>query len=169
VETERALETQRAKLLRLLAGWLALVGLMSGGPLRIEVPRWLRVFLVSLVTRAELAAQSLVVVAACVAARNGGRALELHPASLPFKRLVSPVDDVPSTQELLRRMTALRALLENLPRHGMRLLRRARQKTGRSMWWIVCEAAISPHLVLADSRIERPPDKSVRAFRPLCV
>ena len=164
MEMERALETQQGKLLRLLAGWFAVVGFMSLGPLRVELPQWMRAFLDSVLIRAEFAAQNLIWVAAYVAAKKGmGGTAGLRPRSIPFLKPVDSLDPVPSTQALLRRMKALRRLLETLPRQGVRMLRRrARNKLKRSFWGTVWPVDLAPALSrvcgLVAPRIERPPD-----------
>lgn len=166
---ERALETQRVKLLRLLVEWFAIVGFLSLGPLRVELPRWLRAFLASLLIRAELAAQNLICVAACVAANKGmGQSAAPRVASLPYVKPNDSDDTVPSTQALIRRMKALRGLLENLSRHGLRMLRRragTKSKRARAVWPIGCEHSLSRDQALADPRIDRPPDKARRDER----
>jgi len=163
---ERALEIQRVKLLRLLAGWFAIVGFLSAGPLRLELPRWMRAFFAALLIRAEFAAQSLVWVAACVAAKKtASPSTQLHAASLPFIKPIASGDPVPSTQALLHRMKALMALLENLPRHGLRLLRRrvrgkSKQPRLAAEWRSDSGSSLSRVRGLADQRIDRPPDKA---------
>ncbi len=158
---ERTLETQRVKLLRLLAGWFTIVELVSMGPLRVELPRWMRSFLQTVLIRAEFAAQSLVIVAACVAVKNGaGGSLPCRAPSVRCSHPTEYADDVPSTLAILRRMRALRALLKDLPRRGLRLLRTARRpRTARCQSSVV----VIPELhdwALAARRIERPPDKA---------
>jgi len=168
VEMERALETQRVKLLRLLAGWLAVVEIVSVGPLRLELPGWARSFLLSLLIRAEFAAQCLVLVAASLAVKNGSA--KRHPAPLPFVKPVGCADDVPSTEMLLRRMRSLRALLNDLSRHGARLLKK-RAKRSRPVRGsrVVFAAPCLRDWALADRRIERPPDKCRMSGLPILL
>jgi len=170
---ERALETQRVKLLRLLAGWVAVVEVLSLGPLQIELPRWVRSFFVSILTRAEFAAQSLVFVSACLSRKNGSRGSvrEGSAASREMPRAV-PIgcaDDVPSTKALLHRMNALRALLRGLRRHRFRLTQR--RAVGRNPRSVGCSRSLRDRWIMLapwpvrDARViqpkvERPPDKS---------
>ena len=79
VDFKRALETQRVKLLRLLAGWVFMLGILSGGPFALPVPRWVRAFFETLVIRAEYAAQSLVQVSVYLNTSAGWLIQSEHP------------------------------------------------------------------------------------------
>lgn len=171
VEIERALEIQRAKLLRLLAGWLVIVEWMPFAPFVGDAPRWLRSFLGALVTRAEFAAQSLVIVSARLQAQNGrGILVMAQSRSFAFANVdASRFGDVPSSKALAHRMRALRALLEDLPRAGHRFLRRCEdrrtaQASDAARPFEREPFALSPERLLRaapfERRIERPPDKS---------
>jgi hypothetical protein len=68
-------------------------------------------------------------------------------------------------------MRALRAVLRDLPRHALRLLRRVEKRARRALCSVrPSQCAASNRSVLLDdwrlpaSRIERPPDKSVPRF-----
>ena len=173
LEMERALETQRVKLLRLLAGWVAVVEIVSMGPLQIELPHWMRSFLASLLTRAEFATQNLVFVSACLAVKRGSRdSMRPGPTVPPVSSQRDESDAVPSTKALLHRMQVLRALLRDLPRHGFRLTRRAARKAPTakgfrsvrdglraSASWGLSEEIAAP------GRVARPPDKSLAMIR----
>ncbi len=122
---ERAVETQRLKLLRLLAGWLAVVAFLSAAPISPAWTLWVRSFLSSVLARAEAAAQCLIFVEARrIAQARGG---EVDPAWLSQRHfeLLSVCDGTPPSLAVLRRrLVALRGLLNSLPRRGLRLLRR---------------------------------------------
>ena len=161
---ERALEAQRVKLLRLLTGWFAVVALLSGGPFALPLPRWVRAFLRDMLTRAEYAAQCLVLVSARLQAGDRGVAVQNAPVSFLPLLSVQPVEDVPSTQILLCRMRALRRLLETLPRHGRRLLRSARPKkvAGPSAFWRHPKRGFAAMVAVPQwiaPEVERPPDR----------
>ena len=160
VDLKRALETQRAKQLRLLAGWVVMLGVLSGGPLALPVPRWIRAFFETLLIRAEYAAQNLVRVSVCLQAAGG----LVDPISAP-RPCVGAFDDVPSAQALIRRMIALREVLENLSHHARRLLR-VQKIAGAAFDFTASSQMVKMRGWLRpDStdwtapRIERPPDK----------
>ena len=169
VDLERALEAQRVRLLRLLTGWLAVVALMSGGPLALPLPRWLRAFFADLLIRVEFAAQCMVQVSACLQAGQSGTVSSLRP--MPVLRPAHSVDDVPSVVALLRRMKTLRRLLRDLPRHGRRLLRRceSRRVSRRTSWAGLSRGASGfamPQWIVPE--VERPPDVVGTIFVTLC-
>jgi len=164
---ERTLETQRVKLLRLVTGWLAVVVLVSGGSL--GLPRWARSFLADLIVRAEFAAQCLVLVSARLQTNERWAVAEDSPASVSRSEGGGAVDETPSVAVLLRRMKALRRVLQDLPRFGRRLLRplrgsegekRVRCSTGRTH---PIDVAPAPPEWVAP-RVERPPDKGSLRF-----
>lgn len=155
---ERALETRRIKLLRLLAGWFFLAGFVSRGAFVLPLPRDVRRFLDSLVIRAELAAQYLLYASVRL---RGGNARVIFGA-LPAPWSVRDVQDVPSVEALCRRMLALRDLLENLPREARRLVRKhADRRAGRlpraARTTRAATAPVIGHPARAP-RAERPPD-----------
>ena len=157
MDFERAIETERVRLLRLLTWWLALVGVLSGGPFQVPLPRWVCGFLDTLLPRAELAAQCLLTASTC-----------LHRAGNPVVSIDTPKpiasrapDDVPSSTALLRRMTVLRDLLENLSRYALRQSAQ-RQKSSPFDWtrrnFDIDERAASMHRPWFAPRLARPPD-----------
>ncbi len=158
MEIERALETQRVKLLRLLTGWFAVVVLLSVGPF--AAPRWARVFLDDLLVRAEFAAQCLVRVSAGLQADARWAVV----AEVPSLSESDSVDGVPSTAVLIRRMKALRRLLQDLPRYGRRMLRpldahESAATFGNSLMNLDRTHRVSPQWIAPG--VERPPDKCV--------
>ena len=162
VDLERALETQRVKMLRLLTGWLVALALVSGGPLAVPLPRWVRAIFADLLVRAELAAQCLVQVSARLQAGHRWGVVEAAPSSFAPIAAAFRDDDVPSTASLLRRMGLLRRLLQNLPRFGRRLLRRvdagaALGPFGYSSVYDCPAPSATPQWIAPG--IERPPDR----------
>ena len=164
VGLERALETQRVRLLRLLTGWLAVVAVLSAGPLAVPLPLWARAYFDDLLIRAELAAQYMVQVSARIQARGefgSAGATCVAPASLDLVP-----EDVPSTAALLRRMRALRRVLLDLQRFGLRLLRRREGRAARPAvtWEHLTHSVLRfdvPQWIAPT--VERPPDR-VSAF-----
>jgi len=159
---ERALETQRLRLLRLVTGWLAVVTLMSVGPVAVPLPRCVRSFLSDLLARAECAVQNLIFVSARVqAGENWFVANDVRGCPVPL-RDGSVADDVPSVAVLIRRMKAVRRMLLALPRYGRRLLRRLRP--ARSVSPPAFEAGSSRDVLRSAFSqwivpgVERPPD-----------
>lgn len=169
MDIERDMERLRLRLLRLVAGWLVAVAFLSAAPFSCAVTRWVGEFLFSVLSKAEAAAQSLVFVQArLLAARSGGR---VDSACLRDFRLRDTGKDEPdlALATLRKRLDALRALLEDLPRSGARLLRRAEKRARRLLGTERERPALpSPATLdgaalciwrLATLRIERPPDK----------
>jgi len=162
VDIERALEIQRLKLLRVLAGLAAVLSLVSLAPAVSMLPQWARSFVASVLVRAEAAAHNLVIVAACglLRTRATGLANGVSFPSLPFAALP---ENGASGDVLLRRITLLRAVLKDLPRHANRMIARMMKSKSEpreaSPDWNF-SAGI---LVMLDApnlaRIERPPDK----------
>lgn len=160
MEIERRLEIQRLRLLRLLAGLALLVGLVSRAPAVSMLPAWVHAHVASVLARAERAAENLVIVAACL----------LSQARVGVAPCAVCSDDAPlavSGARLLRRIAALQSVLNDLPRHAERLLKRlakARRKDGTresAAVWPVETVAVQHHPVDFDERVERPPDKRV--------
>jgi hypothetical protein len=160
VGLERALETRRVRLLRLLTGWLAVVAMLSGGPLAVPLPRSVRAVFADLLIRAELAAQYMVYVSARLQAR--GEVAKIFAQSPRLFPVALAVDEVPSTAALLRRMRALRRLLWDLPRRGRRLLRHLRLKAMGRAAKPDASARSATDLTLPQwiaPCVEHPPDK----------
>lgn len=127
VGIERAIQTQRNALLRLLAGWLALMLMLSALPVSPVWTRRVRVFLSGFVGVAEAAARYLVIAQARVIARRLGMTDPVRDARLVFDS--SPLrcsegGEPLTLAELRVRMLALRCLLKHLPGRGLRLLQR---------------------------------------------
>ena len=167
MDLERAMEAQRVKLLRLLTGWLAAVVLVSGVSLDLPLPRWVRGFITDLIVRAELAAAYLVRVSAYVQA--GDQWIVVGDSSPVLSRISERCDEPPTTAALVRRIKALRRLLQDLPRHGRRLLRpldggEVEADCAGGFRAVDCGLENSAHAQWIAPGIERPPDTS-QSFR----
>ena len=165
MDLERAIETQRLRLLRLVAGLVVAVEVLSVGPFSRGFSVWFCGFIGSILYRAEVAARYLVIaearrIAAC-------RGLPVDHSR--FSVFGSPEFAARETEfppsDLGERLRALRAVLLDLPRHARNLVRRTEKQTRRT--------ARTDHPVpqpdtrfstwlhswrLAKNRIERPPD-----------
>lgn len=116
MDLKQAIEIQRVRLLRLLTGWFVVFGFLSVAP--VPVPRWARVFLDDVLTRAECAARNMVYASALI--KSNGGLVQPFATLCPQPEIA---DDVPTTAALLRRMKALRRMLQDLPRHARRIMR----------------------------------------------
>lgn len=119
---QTAIATQQRRLLRLLAGWLALVTVVRAVPLGAF---WMRVFcrvMDSLVSGAETAVEKFLVAQAHIIAKAEGSAADPGaPQGLtPYE--CSAALSLPA---LRRRIMCLQRRLSTLPRGARRLLRRA--------------------------------------------
>ncbi len=162
---ERALEVQRHKLLRVLAGLVLAVGFLSAGPVSHAFSRWAREGLSSVLSRAELAAQYLVVVQARLIAERSGESLDLQKMIDIAHSNSARVGSEDSVCGLRRRLRAMQTLLNDLPRRGQRLLRRIegviRQVVSDALSLLCLEPQQSFDNAwrIAPTRVERPPDK----------
>jgi len=122
VDISAALETQRLRLLRLLAGLVCIVQFVSLAPLVSMLPVKIRAYVSAVLDRAEAAVNCLVIATASI--RYGYRV----PA--PTNDIPSPMDVAKlsechtTTENLLHRIRVLRTVLENLPRYAKRLMKR---------------------------------------------
>jgi len=172
VDIERTLETQRLKLLRIVAGLVVAVGFLALGPVsRVFSERGLG-FVGSVLARAEAAARNLVITQVCLIAGRRGLALDCSlMVALSGADLVPEDTDV-SWAACQRRLKVLRAVLSNLPRQALRLLRRiakhARRKVrSHSQRFDPCHSISLRGGRRVAIRIERPPDK--RCFSSLSI
>ena len=163
---KQEIETQRLKLLRLVTGWLVLLGVLSAGPLALPLPRWVRAFFEAVVIRAECAAQYVVQASALMQAVGG----VAPTAGLMPRTACEEEDDVPTARDLIRRMEALRDVLENLPRYARRLLK-VRTVAGEAFDWSMPFHPTETRSRLTTGgadralrRIESPPDKLESLF-----
>ena len=163
LEIEHGIRAQRLKLLRIIAGLLTLVVLVSLAPFSCDCRRWVREMVFSVLARAECAARHLVIAQAVRIA--GQRGLCVDPACFfhTGKACRLEQEELPSLRGLRLRIKALRARLVDLPRQAHRLLGRVLKAiSGQSS---VCDPNPSePSMLcvwqLKAVRVERPPDKA---------
>ena len=166
MDMERAIETQRLRLLRVVAGLVVAVGVLSVGPVARLFGLGLGL-VGSILSRAEVATRYLVLAQARRMAARHGNSVDWSQ----FSKSLSHVFDAPETEvsvsDCRARLRALRAVLMDLPRHALRLLRRIEDQMRGA-------AGAGPHLPRADerrsariqgwrlagNRIERPPDQT---------
>ena len=169
MDMERALETQRQRLLRILAGLVLLLVLMSRFPAVSRLPEWVRASVLSVLIRAELAAHHLVIATASLQLREQSSVSLVGLRFQPLLVKASPRDD-DCAEQLLRRIMSLRAVLSDLPKQAERLLRRLIKRrrgscvqkncAGRET---ACDDTLHPEPAF-DERLDRPPDKRARAL-----
>ena len=165
MDFEQAIETQRLRLLRFLAGLAVAVGFLSVGPVSRGFSVWACDYISSILSRAELAARCLVIAQARMIAKSND--------ACDFTRF-SDAFDAPeagqSPSDCRARFKVLRAVLMDLPRHARGLLRRIEKQSRRAL----CMDRTTPcpemrrsaslrTWRLAGPRIERPPDIERRA------
>ena len=164
MDFEQALETQRHRLLRIIAGLVVLVGCLAVGPVSRGFSEWILGFVRSILSGAETASRYLLIAqASSLAARSGqGIAPSQIAASVHLVSAMAEADC--SLSGCQRRLKALRLLLSDLPNRALRLLRRIAKEIRRSA------DQRSPRIVIglftplrswrrAAIRVERPPDK----------
>ncbi len=168
MDFERAIETQRLKLLRLVAGLVVLVGVLSLGPISRGFSISVCGFLGAMLSRAETAAQYLVIAQARLMDSRSGPAIGQSRLSESLAHAFPAEEKDVSLSDCRERLKALLAVLTHLPRHAARLIRRIEKQ----MRGIIPPRRLSPRLEkhpspalrdrqLSGPRIERPPDKSL--------
>jgi hypothetical protein len=169
--TEYAINTQRLALIRLLAGWEVVIGVMSLPIFSGAVARRVLGFVSSLLSRAELAAGYLVVATVQNLSARGvitvagfkTKAQTDAMAARLFGAVHEPEASL-TVREVQRRIWALRRILANLPRAALRLLRKL-SKDGRAhkadapYCSTPVDGAMAKAALRQDRRVERPPDK----------
>ena len=163
MDFEEIIETQRLRLLRLVAGLVVLVGFLSLGPVSRGFSVWSCHFVGSILSRAEAAGRYLVIAQARMIVAREGVAIDRSAFEDALARVV-PVDSAESSlSECRGRLMALRALLLNLPRYARHLLRQIARRTRSSDQPALRPAARCSVTLrdwrLAAARIERPPDR----------
>lgn len=170
MDIERTFETQRLRLLRIVAGLFVVVGFLAVGPVSRGFSDWIARYVGSILSRAESATRYLVITRASVIVSRYG--LKVDPRLLSKSldpELLAGKPDV-SLSDCRRRLKVLRAILTDLPRHALHLLRRIEKRMRRAL----CAASLSPCPDLYSwarlccwrltiNRIERPPDKRLSA------
>jgi len=173
LELERALETQRRKLLRLLTGLFAAVEFLSVGSANRKLPQWFLSLSLYILRRAEAAAQCLIIVESRVLAQNGCGPVDCAYQS-PLPRKQDKKDrsrrervSVPDGERLRRRIRALQDVLADLSQHALRKKRfdakrgakcsgKSARPRGHDHHEIYCDPLRREPMV---PRVERPPDK----------
>ncbi len=162
---ERALEVQRHRLLRVLAGLVLAVGFLSAGPVSQAFSRWVREGLSSVLSRVELAAQYLVIVQARLIAERSGAPIDLQKMIDVAHSNSAKIGSEDSVCSLRWRLHTVQTLLNDLPRQGQRLLRRIERVMRRVVSGalsLLCpepQPSFDTAWRIAQMRVERPPDK----------
>ena len=164
VDFQQAIETQRLRLLRILAGLAVLLGVLAVGPVSRGFSDAVCRFVGSLLSRAELAARNLVIAeAGLIATRTNSDVERARLFDVPLPAIAREEGDC-ALLDLRARLVAVRRMLHDLPRYGLRLLRRA-EKRIREISHIASSAPCPEDRTaldawrLAEIRVERPPDK----------
>ena len=173
LQIEEGIATQSQKLFRLVAGLLMAVAFASATPFSPACRRWICGHVLSVLIRAESAAQSLMIAQAFVLA--GRRGMHFRPAALfTSSGTLFPNGDrseaeLPSLSELTVRLKALRAVLFDVPRFAMRLLKRVVAQSVKTMRggglprYPAAYEGVCAHRFVPEPN-ERPPDKVSGAF-----
>ena len=164
MDFEQAIETQRLRLLRLVAGLIVLLGFLSVGPVARGFSVSVCRFVGSVLSRAEAAARYLVMAQAHSMVAQSGFHVRQSQLSACFERVFAADESDLSVAECQRRMRVLRAVLKDLPRSARSLLRQIAKharRTGRVLPVSPRPEARLPAPLcawrLAQARIERPP------------
>lgn len=164
---ERALDIQRLRLLRIIAGLVLLLGFLSVGPVSRGFSVWACGFVGSVLARAEAAARYLVIAHAYRLAARGGFDVDRKQLAACAAR-VSIADADVSLADCQRRLRVLRMVLKDLPRAALRLLRQIVKQARRTGAERAFLPAPEVRLLgspcdwrLARTRIDRPPDRVV--------
>jgi len=167
VDMERAIETQRLRLLRLVAGLFVALGFLSVGPVSRGFLVWVCGFVDSVLSRAEVAARYLMI----AQAKQMGGEVDRGRLSEIFTHDFDRPETGISVADCRARLRALKAVLTDLPRHALRLLRRITNQSQREVSadqplprpgeWLIERLQ---NWRLARIRIERPPDQIERPF-----
>ena len=163
---ERTLETQRHRLLRIVAGLLIVIGVLAIGPVSRRFSDWTLGFVLSVLPRLEAAVRYLAITQACLSISREGLDVDRHRfAASVGPEICLDVSGL-SLAECRARLRAFRAVLRNLPRHALRLLRRSNASLARAS--DLFRHVTPPRSTLSSSlddwrligvRVERPPDK----------
>ena len=166
---ERAIETQRLRLLRLVAGLLVAIGFLSVGPVSRGFSAWACGYVGSVLSRVEAAVGYLVIAQARGMAARLGKNVDRSCFFMSAKPEFSACEADASVLDMRQRLCALRAVLTDLPRHALRLLRRIEKasqgEVSADRRLPRPDTGLSRHTGRrAAYRIERPPDPSRNAF-----
>ncbi len=171
MDIERTLETQRLKLLRIVAGLVLIVGVLAVGPVSRRFSDWTLGFVGALLPRIEAASRYMVITQACLMVDHCGLDVDRSQISMPIAPEWGADDADLSLAACRQRLRALRAVLSNVPRHALRLLRQIAKQNQRitnacQTFFNPCRSASISEWRQAERRIERPPDKSVASWSP---
>ena len=168
MDYERAIETQRLKLLRIVAGLDVLVGFLSLGPVSRGFSISVCGFVGAMLSRAETAARYLVIAQARSMEFRGGMITDRNRFSDSLAHGFFADEADVSLSDCRQRLQALCAVLTNLPCHAARLIRRIeKQMRGvthacqLSYRFDTRQCPVLHDWRLARTRIERPPDKGL--------
>jgi len=168
VTIEQAIQTQRSRLLRLVAGLLVVLGFLSVGPVSRSFSDWACGYVSSILSRAELAARYLVIAQARrIVVRRG--------VTVDFRRVLEECafdtrEGDLSLSDCIARLRVLQRILRNLSHHALRLIRWIEKRTRAAC---TDQAMPRPNVPLsaslqnwqlAKTRVERPPD--IVSFAP---
>jgi len=174
VDIEQALETQRHRLLRIVAGMAVLVGVLALGPVSRRLSEWSLGFVGSVLCRAEAAAKYLVIAQARLIVSREGLKIDDGQILSRLAQICVADDTNLSLSECQRCLKRLRAILTDLSSHAARLLHRIEKLMRRTLGTLRFSCFAGPRVSapldewrLAKVRIERPPDKG--ALAPLIV
>ena len=164
MDTVRAIDSQRLRLLRLLVGLVVALGFLSVGPVSRGFSAWVCGLVGSVLSRAELAGRYLVIAQARLMAARNGDDLEYSRFAGAFTSEFTACETELSPCDLRQRLKALQEVLMDLPRHALRLLRRIgkHMRSASGSHDVPCFDPRLPGALrawrLAGNRIERPPE-----------
>ena len=166
MDIERTLETQRFKLLRIIAGLAVVLEVLALAPVSRWFSEWTLGIVGSFLSRAEAAARCLLLTRVYLIARQND--LEIDREQIADALDAALIVDGPdiSLAECRHRLKRLRAVLMDLPRHALRLLHRIAKRCRRNTRSdrTFSRPDLRPSTPLrawrqAALRVERPPDK----------
>ena len=168
MDLERAIETQRLRLLRIVAGLLVAVGVLTIGPVSCRFSDWVLDFVRSILSRVETAARYLVIAQARLMGARGGLDSDQSQLLDSLASVFVAEETGDSLPGCRKRLKALLAVLTHLPRHAARLIRRIERQTRGAARACRLSHCFEKRLLaslgdgrLAETRIERPPDKGL--------
>jgi len=164
VDIKRTLETQRHRLLRIVAGLVVVLGVLAVGPVSRRFSDWTLGFVGEILSRAEAAARYLLITQACLMVDDSSFDIDRNRIAEALTPDMAFDETAVSLSACRHRLNALRALLLDLPRHALPHLRRIakqmrrREEHGRNPAQMPLSASPDDWR-LVPLRVERPPDK----------
>ena len=172
MDIERTLETQRLKLLRIVAGLWVVVGVLAIGPVSRRFFDWTLGFVGSILLRAEAAAKYQVIAQMRLIVSRSGMPIDQGRIFERLARIAVEDETDLSLSECRWRLKRLRAVLMDIPHYAARLLRRIEKQMRRASSTTrlgpvptLYLSALFSDWELADLRIERPPERDVMSLR----